>query len=259
MFLQKFLPMAAVLLLIAPAAVSAQNVTHADAIDESDVQMRVGFELNKKIRKRINISWEEELRLRNNLATVDRIHSSLGATYRVNDWFRVGAAYTFIARWHDGKKITGYKKYWDLRHRAHADFLFTLKSGNWQFSMRERAQFTVRTDSINVREKSRCDMTLRHRFKTEYRIYSLPLRPYVSVELSNTLNAPKLAGNYLEKVRSMAGVEWRLSKGSTLEFYYRFDYVFGRDIHIGKNSGNVTITPEHGYYHILGIFYAYSF
>lgn len=245
--------------LLLPSAISAQTTTHDSAVSECDLQARIGFDITKQIKKGLNVSWEEELRLRNTLGTVDRIHSSLGATYRITEWFRVGAAYTFIARWHDGKKSTDYEKYWDLRHRASADLMFTLKSGKWRFSLRERPQFTFRTDSVNTREKSKCDIVLRHRFKVDYKIFHLPLRPYVSVELSHTLNAPVLGGNYVDKVRSMLGVEWRLSKESTLEFYYRFDYVYGRDIHITKNKGNITITPELGYYHILGVFYSYSF
>lgn len=238
---------------------AAQTTTHNPAVSEHDVQVRIGFDISKKIKKGFNVSWEEELRLRNNLGTVDRIHSSLGATYRITDWFRVGAAYTFIARWHDGKKSTDYEKYWDLRHRARADLMFTLKSGKWRFSLRKRPQFTFRTDSVNTREKSKCEIVMRHRLKADYKVFHLPLRPYASVELSHTLNAPSLAGNYVNKIRSMLGVEWSLSKASTLEFYYRFDYVYGRDIHITKNKGNITITPERGYYHILGAFYSYSF
>lgn len=242
-----------------PSVAAAQTTTHDPAVSDCDVQARVGFDVTKQIKKGFNVSWEEELRLRNNFGAVDRIHSSLGTTYRIAEWFRVGAAYTFIARWHDGKKSTDYEKYWDLRHRASADAMFTLKSGKWRFSLRERGQFTFRTDSVNTREKSKCDIVMRHRLKVDYKVFHLPLRPYASVEMSHTLNAPKLGGNYIDKVRSMLGVEWRLSKESTLEFYYRFDYAYGIDIDIKKTSGNITITPEKGYYQILGVFYSYSF
>ncbi len=245
-----------------PFALSAQEVTHEPATKESDLQARIGFDISKDIVRGLSIGWEEELRLKNTLTSIDRIHSGLGVKYRITDWFRVGAAYTFIATDHEGKKSTNYEKYWDFRHRATADLLFTVKSGNekWSFTFRERPQFTFRTDSVNTREKAKCEMVLRHRIKAEYKIHHLPLRPYVSMELSNTLNAPELAGgNYIDKVRSMLGVEWKLNRQSSFEFYYRFDYVYNRDIHIGKNSGDVTITPEKGYYHILGVFYSYSF
>lgn len=244
-----------------PLAGSAQEEqpVYAPTTTENDAQARVGFDISKRLAKGLHITWGEELRLKNTFTTVDRVQSSLGVTYRVNKWFRVGAAYTFISTWHDGKKSTNYEKYWDLRHRGHADLLFTQRVGKWRFSFRERPQFTFRTDSINTREKSRVDITLRHRFKVDYEVHHLPIRPYVSVEVSNTLNAPEIGGNYIEKVRSMLGVTWELSKRSTMEFYYRFDYTFGKDIHITKNKGKITVTPEKGYYHILGVFYEYSF
>ncbi len=245
---------------LAPLGLRGQTITHDPAETDSDLRGRVGFEISKKIIKGLNISWEEELRLKNNITSIDRIYSGLGVTYRITPWFRVGAGYTFIAINHDGKASTDNKKYWDLRHRAAADLLFTYKTGKWTFTFRERPQFTFRTDSVNTREKPKCDMILRHRIKAEYKVHHLPLKPYVGVEVSNTLNAPALAdGNYIDKVRSMLGVEWRISKESALEFYYYFDYVYSRDIHIGRNSGNVTITPEKGYHHILGAFYSYSF
>lgn len=257
---KKYALIAALCLLAAPLTGWAQEPVYAPAETENDVQMRVGFDISKKITRGLDLTWGEELRLKNTLTAVDKVHSSLGLTYRINHFLRVGAAYTFISTWHDGKKSTDYAKYWDLRHRAHADVLFTVRSGKWRFSFRERPQFTFRTDSVNTREKSKVDITLRHRIKVDYTVHHLPLRPYVAIELSNTLNAPELVGNYLEKVRSMLGVTWQLSKRSSLDFYYRFDYVFSKDIHIRKSDADdITITPEKGFYHILGVFYEYSF
>lgn len=265
----RFLIIAAFLLLVPLAGIS-QTKDYRAAESEEDFQARIGFDISKKLIKGLHLTWGEELRLKNAVSSVDRIHSSLRLTYRINKWLRVGGAYTFISIWHDPKKSsdTG-EKYWDLRHRAHADVLFSYKSGNWRFSFRERPQFTCRTnDDIDTREKRRWEMTLRHRFKVDYDVYNLPIRPYVSVELSNTLNAPDAVCNYLEKVRSMLGVTWELSKRHSLDFYYRFDYVFGYDIDIKqvKNELGIKtdewkyrITPEKGFYHILGVFYEYSF
>ncbi len=275
--MRKFLLPVFACALLAPQVIQAQDHVYKEpeygTVSDTDLQARIGFDISKKIARGLHINWEEELRLRSNLGAVDRIHSALGVSYRVNPWFRVSTAYTFIAIDHPGKKSTGYDKYWDLRHRAAADLLFTLKTADekWSFSFRERPQFTFRTDSVNTAEKPKCNMVLRHRVKAEYRIHNLPLRPFVSVEVSNTLNAVKLAGgNYIDKVRSMLGVEWRLNKQSAFEFYYRFDYVCNRDVsvraeddHDGPrwhNKGDLkSLIVEKGYFHILGVFYSYSF
>ena len=271
--MRKFILLIAACAIIAPMALSAQTYKEPEysTETESDLQTRIGFDISKRIIKGLNISWEEELRLKDNITRLDRIHSSLGVTYRILPWFRVGTTYTFIAIDHNGKKSTDYKRYWDLRHRISADLLFTYKTGNWSFSLRERPQFTFRTDSINPLEKVKCAMVLRQRVKAQYSIYNMPLKPYVSVEVSNTLNAPDYAGgNYIDKVRSMLGVEWKLNKQSTLEFYYRFDYTYNRDIsvrgdddHKGDswhNKGDLkSLIVQKGYHHILGAFYSYSF
>ncbi len=247
-------------LLMGPFALSGQTYERLPTQSEHDLQARIGVDISKKIIKGLNITFEEELRLKNNLRSFDRINTGLGATYRINPWLRVGTAYTFMAIMHDGKPSTNNEKYWDLRHRATVEALFTVKTGKWTFSFRERPQFTFRTDSVDSREKRKCNIILRHRVKAEYKIYHLPLRPYVSIEVSNTLNTVKLAGgNYINRVRSMAGVEWKLNKQSTLDFYYRFDYTYNIDVHVTKNKGNVTITPIKGYFNILGVAYSYSF
>lgn len=248
-------------MIFAPAAVFAQEYEPTET--EDDLQSRMGITFDKKVFKGFHISLEEELRLYNNLQSLDRIHSSLGVSYKVNKYFKVGAAYTFIARHHAGKKSTDYEKYWDLRHRAHVDLTASYKTGNWRFSFRERPQFTCRTDDIDTREKRKWDITLRHRVKVGYDIFSKPVKPYVAVELSHTLNALEVVGNHIEKVRSTAGVEWQISKRNTMDFYYRFDWVQGYDIDVKDYAdGRPTrtrITKEKGRYHIIGVAYEFSF
>jgi hypothetical protein len=251
----------ALILLTVPVAGFSQEKDLRAPESTSDVQARVGFDLSKKITRGLHIVWGEELRLKNTMGAIDRIQSSLGATYRINSWLKVGGAYTFISTWHDPRKssLTG-EKYWDLRHRAHLEALFTYRTGNWRFSFRERPQVTYRTEKgINPVEKRRWDVVLRHRFKVEYDVFTLPLEPYVSVELSNTLNAPDIVCNYLEKVRSMVGVKWQLSRRNSLDFYCRFDYGYGYDIDEKDQGARIKITPEKEYNAIVGLFYEYSF
>lgn len=248
----------AALLLLSITAARAQTY---DSTQENDFRARFGFTINKKLTRGLHLSWDEELRLKGNLGELDRIYSGLSLSYKVNDFFKFGAGYTFIAINHAGKKSTAYEKYWDLRHRLSAHVTFSQRIGQrWKLSLRERVLCTLRNSEVNELEKCDPAWVLRSRLMVHYTVFSRPIEPYAYVELSNTLNTPALVDNYVDKVRSSIGVKYRLNRSSTFDFYYRFDYDYNRDINYGNKSGILkSITTEKGYYHILGVFYQYSF
>ncbi len=247
-------------LLACVGTVGAQTEPERTTVEDTDLQMRLGFDISKKIARGLDVTWSEELRMKNTISTVDRIHSGLGLSYKVNSYFSLGAEYIFIAINHDGKKSTDYQKYWDLRHRVRLNFTASYKVGQWKFSLRERPQMTIRTDSINPLEKRKTEFVLRSRLKAQYTCRTLPLKPFVYVEVYNTLNAPKFVSNYVEKIRSEIGVDYDLNRRSSFTFYYRFDYAITKDVEVKKSTGALkSITTEKAYNHILGVFYSYKF
>ena len=60
---------------------------------------------------------------------------------------------------------------------------------------------------------------------------------------------------FISDVRTQAGVKWRVSKLSSLDFFYRFSYGYDRDINITKKSGKIELTQETLYMHSVGITY----
>jgi len=71
-------------------------------------------------------------------------------------------------------------------------------------------------------------------------------------------NDPTQKGHqYVRRVRSSLGVVWRLTQRSSLDFYYRFNYGYDRDVTLKANSQKLLLTEETSYQHVIGI--AYNF
>ncbi len=241
----------------------AQNFYESDTTT-TDVTSRVGFSVDKPFGKGYSWVWEEEMRFKENSGTLDRIYSEISLYYRFNEYAKMGGGYNFMSIWHDGKKKSGYEKYWDLRHRAKIDLVGNYEYLQWKFTLRERGQVTVRTDDPNLLEKSNPEYILRSKFGVEYAFFNKPLKPYYEIEVCNTLNAPDYAGgNYINSIRNQVGLKWRLDRRNSLEFYYRFDIDTNKDVEIDYKKDKETIkavylTNEREYMHILGVAYKFD-
>lgn len=258
--------LAAVALLLPSAAIYSQNEVPVYETDttQTDFRMRFGFDLKFKLWRGLSLSIEEDARLKNYLSGFDRSYTSATLAYRFNPYFKLGAGYTFMAIWHDGKKSTKYEKYWDCRQRVNLDIVGNISYMNWKFTLRERPLATFRTLSYDSGEKVSPEFMLRSKFEVEYTMRTAPLKPYFAAELSNTLNVPKyVERNYIDRIRLNLGIKWRLNKSNSIDFYYRFDIGNDKDVNIDYKKDDVTIKKvdivnEHDYTHIIGIFYNFE-
>lgn len=205
-----------------------------------------------------------QLRLNNDLGSVDRIQTSVGATYAPIKYFDFGADYVLI---------NGYESdvhSWDKpRHRVNVNLRGKVKVGRVQLSLRERLQTTFRTDSVNRYEKMNPELMLRSRLMAEYSIRHSRWSPYVLFELNNTLNAPKVVDNYktsplgvenyVARYRLGVGAKFRISHHHRLDLYYYFDYDRGYDIDYKGNKGTLKGYVEEGEFrHTFGISYKFK-
>lgn len=229
---------------------------------ENDVQFRTGFDFEKKMCKRFSLSWNEELRIKNDFKDIDRIYSGLSGSVKIADWVKMSAAYTFISVYQQKKKSEAHGA-WDLRHRLSADITFSYKTyNNWKFSLRERVQTTFLTeDHIDHREKENPDWALKSRVMAEYEFSQIPLSPYTSIELCNTLKVPHYVGhNYLEKVRSAIGTEYKINKRNYIDIFYRFDYNREKKIKVKNSTGELkSFTTAKSYNNIFCVSYKFKF
>lgn len=237
---------AAALLLAATAQAQERRTTH-----DSDLRARVSIALTKQF-GRHSITLDEELRLKDDWAQLDRIQTTLSYACDFGPWFKAAAFYALIANDRGaGCSI-------EMRHRFYLELTASYRTGAWCFSLRERPQTTLRTAQVDPAVTARSAWVLRHRVQVEYAVSGTGFKPYVFVELTQTLNAPTV-GNYLEKVRSSLGLKYAFDKRSSLEGYYRFDYKITDKPVFDEFSAVDFIASERGSHHIIGLEYGYKF
>ncbi len=243
------------------------------------LQVRVGATFTKSLPHNFELSIGEEIRIigyeHNHTAEragqpasyFQRAYTTVGIGYEPIEYLKADAEYTL--------KLYGQHGWSDpneyLRHRASVSLTGQYAYLDWKFSLRERFVADFRTDSINPLEKPRCDMQLRHRVQVSYSPRFRPYRPYVNVELINTLNQPTYeppytnergesyrGGQYVSSVRTAIGCKYRASKRSSLNFYYRFDAGWANDYNITHAKQHLEVVHETTYTHIVGLIYEFD-
>ena len=237
------------------AGYAAAQVVYADPT--SDLRGRVSVGIEKKLAKGLHGGIEEELRFEDGLSAFARSMTTASLSYKFNKYLRAGAGYSFIY-------IPD-----DVRHRVYADLTGRYKAGGWTFSLRERLQCTHLTREFNEYQQPRNALALRSRLKLSYQLFAKPLVPYLSVELRNVLNGAKYTDAsdpstmtysdlYADRVRTALGVQWKLSKRSSLDFYGLFDACSRRDSDASKKGVLKSITIEPAYNFTVGVAYSFA-
>lgn len=252
----------------------AWDYSATGATNEQSVQLRTGAEFTKKWNNGLQLSLGEELRfdlfdqLSGTTAKSTSADSTLGAAFNKSyttvslayahpqfNYLKIDAGYTL--------RLFGRKGWSDpnefLRHRVFFGLTGTYRTDIAKIYLRERVVCDMRTDSVNLLEKNKNNWLLRSRVGTEFIVPGKPVKPYLWVELENTLNIPeyqqKNGHQFISHVRTQAGVKWRLTKLSSLDFYYRFQYGYDRNINITKSKSLIQLTEETSYLHAIGISY----
>ena len=174
--------------------------------------------VEKKVSRNLSIDAGVEMRTRDHVKTVDRWSGSIGASYKLTDWLKASADYTFLydnnEKWND--KQTKVASFWGVRHRFNVSLTGSVDFGNLSVSLRERWQYTYRPEKTVERTKvsngkvedktynGKGKNVWRNRLQLKYKLTSL-WRPYVNGETY-------VAGSGLEKYRLSAGTEIRLSR-----------------------------------------------
>ena len=98
-----------------------------------DTGLLLSAEVEKKINKKLSISFEGEFRSRNDFRTVDRLGFSLSGQYKINSWLKADAGYQLLID-NNPEKLTIKEEgaynhwrpsYWATRHRAFASLTAT--------------------------------------------------------------------------------------------------------------------------------------
>lgn len=247
---------------------------------------RLALSVDKKLTKGLHVSLEEEVRMDNNFSTFDRFHTTVGVSYKLNDYLKLGAGYAWILPY-----STANSAFKSSRHRVMVDVTGGYRVGDWRFSLRERFQATVRTGTYNVYQNPGTLLALKSRLKVQYKGFRR-VEPHASIELRNTLNAPSInalyngtyyvfyddeAGSYsregeagwfldgfnkmyVNRWRGVVGAEYRICKASTLDVSLMADW--STDLVVDANAEGTKLknyTRETGFTGWLTVGYKYAF
>ena len=255
----------AVFCLLCSTKAHAWNYDSQEAVTGNVAQLRFGAMFNKKWNNGLRLGVREDLWFDVYNSQVGpyfrKSYTTIDLGYKPIEYVKFDLGYTLKilgadSTWSDTKKADPNE--W-IRHR-----LFFSVTGSYNFYyakiyLRERVQLDMRTDSVNLLEKNQFDWVLRSKLGSEFVIPGKPVKPYLWVELINTLNVPeyqqKNGHQFISSVRTQAGVKWRLTRISSLDFFYRFTYGYDRDINITKNKGYIQLTEETLYTHSIGVTY----
>ena len=220
-------------------------------VSAQDIKGRAYAEVDWKVSDNVDLNAEYQLRTKDSFSGIERNQLILGASYKINRYFKVGADYTFIGHY---SSSTGD---FNPRHRFSGNLTGSLGCGDWQFSLRERLQFTHKSYDINPFEEVRTSIELKSRITVKYGGFK-SVGPYAYVEVRNTFNAPDCKATYnsaddswsdyeflgyshayVNRVRGALGLEWSLSRQHSLDFRFMYDYLNDRKIDADDSGTNL--------------------
>jgi long-subunit fatty acid transport protein len=197
------------------------------AAQSSDFGLWTDYTLSKKVTSNLDLALEVDLRLRNELRTIDKIQTTLEGDYKINDFFKAGLSYTYINNYRKGNKAHDYKNYWETRHRFNVIGEGEYDLGRFNFSLRERAQFTYRMlDSVTT-AKLNPKWVLRSKLSIAYNIPKIPVEPYLNAELFHLMNGEKSMD--MEEYRIGAGIKYKYSKKLSFKVGYIYSNEYNDD------------------------------
>lgn len=176
---------------------------------------------------------EGEYRTADELDATERWAASAGLNYKLWNWLKMSAGYTYIHRHVESrttKKGNIVSDYWQPRHRVSFALTGSYSWNRFTFSLRERYQYTYNTaqtvakwDGDDGSAKSdevieaKGKHVLRSRLKAEYNIRKSGFTPFATIELYNSLN-----GFTYEKTRWTLGTDYKFNKRHSISAFYRY-------------------------------------
>lgn len=180
---------------------------------QENLNLWTSADISYKVTKKLQLSLEEEFRLRDNISTTDRVQSTLGANYKIFKWLKAGAGYTLINYNHPTKD-------WEIRHRFTFDIEGSYKINKLEISLREMLQNTYRV-GVNANDtRANPKLYLRSRIMGSLNLKKAGFSPYISSEFYNTLNNPQ--NNELVKIRYTFGTKYKINSRNSVNLFYRY-------------------------------------
>ncbi len=266
------LTLLAALPLLLPIPALGQDFTQLDPTLSYGARIAGG--LNYKLSSDLVLSAEQELRF-NSANLFEKSYTTVGAEYKITDFLKVGADYSFIVK----NSETETK----LRNRVEGFVTGSVRFGFFKLSLREKLQLTMKGDSTNTFQSPANALSLKSRLKLEYNAPGA-LDPYFSIETRHALNDvstdgwtylknddngryywwitdPQYDFRYMNRIRTTIGTDWKVAKRQNLNLYLLCDYDYSRQIDTNregrvKRSAGLTVQPSWTF--ALGVAYTFT-
>jgi hypothetical protein len=214
-----------ILVLVQPFMVNGQ---------ENDFQLWTDISVNKKITRKWDLSFEQNLRFGNNVTQLSKSYSNLSASYAVANYLKLSVMYRFVVR--------NKTDYYGHGHSFAFDATLKQKLSRFKVSMRNR--FMLKYSDILSSDQGKIpDRYYRTKIELTYNIRKIPVNPSVSVE--SFLLIPKGDPLTFDAIRTAFGLNYPFNKHQELDMYWLNEW--GINSEAGIND------------FVLGISYSYSF
>ncbi len=197
----------------------------------------------------------------------EKSYTTVSFSYKPIDYLSLGCGYTL--------KLYGNKGWTDpskfIRHRFFCFVTPQVRLGQWKIALRERLDIDYRSDSVDRAEKQNTELSLRSRLRVDYTLPNKPLRLHLMLEVKNMLNIPTdylnqcatraglpQYGQYVNYMHPELGLRWQIAENHSLNFYYRFSYIYSRDVDINRELLTAQVEHNATYRHIVGITYQFG-
>ncbi len=175
-----------------------------------------------------SLSFRSEYCANNNFKNSDYLFVRITAQYSLCPYFALGASYENFTTFHANPK--SYTNW----HRAFANASASYNYKNWSFCLLERFVYGYAPST------GKMNYTLRSLFDIGYQIPNKPLKPYITTEFFNDVEA---GNNFrLKDISCYAGVRFDCNKNHALQFYYCWNLNTASQTHL----------------HIIGLDYIFS-
>ena len=238
----------------------------------TDFRGRINLGVDKKIKKGLHLEAEFESRFKDNFATPSRLSGTVGISYKVNSYLKVGGSYTFM------ENYKGSKSTWYPCHRVTLSVTGGYKVGDWRFSLNERLQATHLTEPINTCQEPRNVLYLKSRLKVAYK-GSRVIEPYAYVDARLLLNGASASATwstsslaysnysfegytsvYFNRLRGSIGADWNVSRHHVLTLYLLADYCYDKDIDVSSEHDTLkSLTYSQAFNTTIGLGYTFKF
>lgn len=238
-------------------AMVAMPFSQAFANDSDDFGVWTSIDASKKLTEKMKFGLEGEFRTTDGVKEIDRRSLGFSLSYKAFTWLKADVGYIFMNTYEPAETKTeffdvvdGEEKYstkYDHAYRVNKDRLFASLTANFdvgrfEFSFRERLQYTYTNDAFTTEDKDtwyykdevnladpdidtkteveqkdpKRNTTLRSRLTVKWDIRKCPIKPFVSAELFTRVDEWR----FHDKIRYRAGADYKIDKDNSVSLFY---------------------------------------